>query len=130
MRSWRRGIVLPLVLLASISCAALPPVRHVEPGDLERLGGEWKGTWSEGPWSGPISLTIDATDRMGEFTFETPSGSARSVSRLSVADGKVVLQGDRGRTILTLHERDSRRALIGEYRYEDGRTGTVELWRP
>jgi hypothetical protein len=129
MRSWR-GIGLSLVGLAVIACAALPPVRHLEPGDLARLDGEWKGTWSEGRWSGSISLTIDATDQRGEFAFETPSGSARSVSRISVADGRVVLQGDAGRTILTLHERDSRRALIGEYRYDDGRTGTVELWRP
>jgi hypothetical protein len=129
MRCWQRAIGFPLVGLALIACAALPPVRDVEHNDLARLDGEWKGTWSEGSWTGSISLTIDATDEWGEFTFDTPSGSARSVSRLSLVGGKLVLEGDAGVTVLTLHERDSRRALIGEYRYDDGRTGTIELWR-
>jgi hypothetical protein len=126
----RRRIGSILAIFALTACAGLPPARTVHRDDLERLGGEWKGTWSEGSWSGPISLTIHVTDEMGEFAFETPSGPARSVSWLSVEDGKVVLEGDEGRTILTLHERDNRQGLIGEYRYENGQKGTIELWRP
>jgi hypothetical protein len=127
--TWRR-IGSFLAILAVTACTGLPPARSLQPDDLERLGGEWKGTWSEGSWSGPISLTINVTDETGEFAFETPSGPARSLGWLSVVDGKVVLEGDEGQTILTLHERGNRRALIGEYRYENGQTGTVELWKP
>jgi hypothetical protein len=129
MSTFRRLLESAVVVLVLAACASLPPVKLVEPGDLNRLSGEWKGTWSEGSWSGPITLTIHADEALGEFVFDTPTGGARSVSRIAIEDGKLILHGDAGHTTLTLHERDTRRALIGEYRYSTGQTGTVEVWR-
>jgi len=108
---------------------AIPPAKSIEAEDIRRLGGQWKGTWTEGTWTGPITLTIDPDDVSGEFAFETPNGPARSAGYLAIIEGNLVLVGDAGRTTLTLHEDGQRAALIGGYRYGTGQTGTMELWR-
>ncbi|HVQ77542.1 MAG TPA: hypothetical protein VMT79_18615 [Candidatus Binatia bacterium] len=133
MPAWLRNLLggaLTALLLTACS-AALPPAKTVEPIDLDRLGGEWKGTWSEGSWSGAITLTINPQDGMGEFVFEMPTGPEKRTSRIIFSEGKLILEGDAGETALTLHEQDNRRALVGEYRHDiTGQTGKIEVWRP
>jgi hypothetical protein len=129
MRAMSRLLRGAIALLVLSACAGLSSEKTVQRSDLEDLRGEWKGTWSEGSWSGPMTLTIYPGDGVGEFRFDTPSGAGRSITAIEFEGGKLVLKGAAGQTTLTLHERDRRRGLIGEYRYETGQAGSVELWR-
>jgi hypothetical protein len=128
----------PLLLLLS-ACAGtpsnnVPAVRApadnaLVVSDLSSLSGEWKGTWTEGAWTGPMTLMIFGGDEEAEFEFQTPTGVARNVARLVLSNGGLVLQGSAGHTTLRLYRRDGRDALSGEYQHSTGQTGTVQLWR-
>lgn len=124
----RLAATLSTVVFAT-ACASLPPAKPIQLTDLERLAGDWSGTWHEGPYQGSITLRLDAKDSVGEFLFDTPRGPVRAMNPVAISNGRLMFEGRGSRTTLTLHEEGGRRALAGEYRYASGQAGTIELWK-
>jgi hypothetical protein len=98
-----------LTLAAACATAPLPPPRTLAPGDLKALAGRWEAsaTTVEGR---RVTAIWDIRE---DGTVAVNSGGRIADARVSIRDGKAVLDGAFTDAVLTLHEGGGRRVLRG-----------------
>jgi hypothetical protein len=119
----RRLVIVCLTLALAGGCAGreratatpLPPAQALQPADLARLAGEWRGTLrgtgATGPLAGRTANVRVSVAPDGSFTSNVDGTPGQGNGRIE--GGKVVFEGSTTRGTATLHEGDGRSVLVG-----------------
>ncbi|HSE94912.1 MAG TPA: hypothetical protein VLD61_03425 [Methylomirabilota bacterium] len=117
--------VVLVLMVAACATASLPPPRALQPGDLKILAGRWEGS-GRTRQGRPIAATT--WDVREDGTVVVNSGGRIADARLSIRDGKVVLDGAFSDAVLTLHEGAGRRVLRGTAQFRGaGGSGEADV---
>jgi hypothetical protein len=110
--------------------AQTPAATAVRIDDFKAVAGVWEGLLSglaaassRDDW---VVMKI-GEDGAYEFTSLRQIGAFHGSGRLKLADGRLLLEGPRGRATFTLYTEGNRRRLRGEAATEAGRPVTADL---
>lgn len=115
------GIVILAGCAGGVAPGGAPGWTTVPIADFKSVAGKWEGTLTRGhgPKDDWLVLTI-----LDDGSFEAVStrliGVMRGTGRLTLADGKLVAQGERGTAVLALATRGSERRLDVSLKNREG----------
>jgi hypothetical protein len=125
------GVTLILGLLISlVGCASIGPVRPVAVSDIKSLSGTWEGTvYRPGSERDDVTLTI-RDDGSYDVVSKRGLGVSTGKGRIVVSDGRLVIEGERGRGVGTvLRNRAGNVVMKVDMTLSDNRNLSAELWR-
>ena len=112
-----------------LGCASYGPGTRVAVQDVEPLIGTWKGTVYRSSFA-PDSVTLTVHDD-GSFDVVSvlPSGTSTGSGKIVVNDGRLLVEGTRGRGTGTLHRNPAGGLVLNvEMTLNDNSTLTAKLW--
>ncbi len=112
-----------------LGCASYGPAARVEVQDLKSLIGTWKGTVYRSSFA-PDSVTLTIHDD-GSFDVVSvlPHGTSTGTGTIVVSDGRLLVEGKRGRGTGTLQRGPSGDLVLNvEMTLNDNSTLTAKLW--
>jgi hypothetical protein len=112
-----------------LGCAKYGPATRVAVQDIEPLIGTWKGTVYRASFA-PDSVTLTIHDD-GSFDVVSvlPSGTSTGSGKIVVSDGRLLVEGRRGRGTGTLLRNPAGGFVLNvEMTLNDNRTLTAKLW--
>jgi hypothetical protein len=134
-RRARVGCVLLMMALTAAACTSAPsaPATAIPVTDFRMVAGHWSGVVvglagpknDEGDW---VDLTI-AEDGTYDFGVYRTIGVFAGKGKLTLVDGKLASEGERGRATFTLSERGGRQYLRAEGVQRSGTSISGDLHR-
>lgn len=111
-----------------VGCATFGPLTPVHVSELKSVAGTWKGVvYESGSEPDSITLTIQE-DGSYEVVSRQPIGTSRGKGQIEIREGRLILQGQRGRGVGTLLSRgNGDRVMRIEATLSDNRILTAEL---
>jgi hypothetical protein len=115
---------------AVAGCASAGPVRPVAVSEIKSVAGTWKGlAYSRDPVQETIELTIHEDGSYDVVSSGRTPSESRSKGRIELRDGRLILQGERGRGLGTvLSSPGGERVMNIEATMSDNRILSVRLW--
>jgi hypothetical protein len=113
-----------------LGCASYGPATRVAVQDVKSLIGTWKGTVYRSSFA-PDSVTLRIHDD-GSFDVVSvlPSGTSTGSGKIVVSDGRLLVEGKRGRGTGTLHRNPAGDLVLNvEMTLNDNSIVTAKLWR-
>jgi hypothetical protein len=112
-----------------VGCASIGPATPVAVSDVKSVAGTWEGVvYQSGSEPDHITLTIledGSYDVMSRQTY----GTSRGKGRIVISEGRLILQGEKGRGMGTLSSNPSGdRVMNIEATLSDNRLLTAKLW--
>jgi len=97
------GVAIMIGLAASLTgCASLGPVTQVSVPDIKSVTGTWKGiVYRSGGEPENVTLTI-REDGTYDVVSTDKVGASRGSGKIVISDGRLVIEGERGRGVGTL----------------------------
>ena len=117
-------------MAASLSgCASVGPVTPVAVPDIKSVTGTWKGTvYRSGVEPTYVALTIREDGSYDVVSAETV-GATRSKGKVVVSDGRLLLEGEKGRGVGTLLRNPGGDLVMNvEGTLSDNSTLSAKLW--
>jgi hypothetical protein len=113
-----------------VGCAAIGPVTPVAVSDVKSLSGTWEGTkYLPGSERDDVTLTI-RDDGSYEVVSKRNLGGSRGTGHIVISDGRLVIEGERGRGVGTVLRSPAGDILMKvEMTLSDNRYLSAELWR-
>jgi hypothetical protein len=131
----RRSVVLVAAVIfvwavLLLGCASIGPATPVAVSDVQSLSGTWEGVvYLPGSERDDVTLTISA-DGSYDVVSKRSLGVTTGKGRILVSDGRLVIEGNRGRGAGTLLRGPSGDVLIKvEMTLSDNSNLSAELWR-
>ena len=111
-----------------VGCATFGPLTPVHVSEVKSVAGTWKGVvYESGSEPDQITLTIQE-DGSYEVVSRQPIGTSRGKGQIVIREGRLILQGQRGRGVGTLlSSGDGARVMRIEATLSDNRILTAEL---
>lgn len=111
-----------------VGCATFGPLTPVHVSELKSVAGTWKGVvYESGSEPDSITLTIQE-DGSYEVVSRQPIGTSRGKGQIEIREGRLILQGQKGRGVGTLLSRgNGDRVMRIEATLSDNRILTAEL---
>ena len=111
-----------------VGCATFGPLTPVRVSEVKSVAGTWKGVvYESGSEPDYITLTIQE-DGSYEVVSRQPIGTSRGKGQIVIREGRLILQGQRGRGVGTLlSSGDGARVMRIEATLSDNRILTAEL---
>jgi len=87
-----------------VGCISAGPVRPVAVSDIKTVAGTWKGVVYPRSEPGPasITLTIREDGSYDVVSTQQPIGTSRGKGKIIIANGRLIMQGERGRGVGTV----------------------------
>jgi hypothetical protein len=131
-RSLRTAFAATIVLVFAaslIGCASIGPLTPVAVSDVKSVAGTWEGVvYQSGSEPDHITLTI-LEDGSYDVVSRQTYGTSRGKGRIVVSEGRLILQGEKGRGLGTLSSNPSGdRVMNIEATLSDNRLLTAKLW--
>jgi hypothetical protein len=130
LRSFAAVLTATVAFAASLlGCASYGPATRVAVQDLKSLIGTWKGTVYRSSFA-PDSVTLTIHDD-GSFEVVSvlPSGTSTGTGKIVVSDGRLLVEGKRGRGTGTLQRNPAGGLVLNvEMTLNDNSTLTAKLW--
>jgi hypothetical protein len=128
-----RMLAVTVIVGSSVSlvgCASIGPVTPVAVSDVKSLSGTWEGTvYLPGSERDDVTLTIRDD---GSYDVVSKRGVGKSTGRghIVVGDGRLVIEGERGRGAGTVLRNAAGNVLMKvDMTLSDNRNLSAELWR-
>jgi hypothetical protein len=111
-------------------CASIGPVRPVEVSDVKSLSGTWEGTvFRPGLERDDITLTIRDNGSY-DVVSKKNVGASSGRGHIVVSDGRLVVEGERGRGVGTVLRSPAGNVLMKvDMTLSDNSNLSAELWR-
>jgi len=111
-----------------VGCATFGPLTPVHVSEVKSVAGTWKGVvYESGSEPDYISLTIQE-DGSYEVVSRQPIGTSRGKGQIVIREGRLILQGQKGRGVGTLlSSGDGDRVMRIEATLSDNSILTAEL---
>jgi hypothetical protein len=85
-----------------VGCASFGPVTPVAVSDVKSVAGTWKGVvYLSGSEPDNVTLTI-REDGSYDVVSREPIGASRGKGQIVISDGRLIMQGEKGRGVGTL----------------------------
>ena len=113
-------------------CASAGPVAPVAVSDIKSVAGTWKGILYPKSESDPynITLTIREDGSYDVLTTRDPIGTSSGKGKIVISDGRLVMEGERGRGVGRLLKDPAGNLLMDvDATLSDNSTLTAKLWR-
>jgi hypothetical protein len=112
-----------------IGCASAGPVTPVAVPDVKSVAGTWKGiVYRSGSEPEQVVLTI-REDGSYDLVSAQPLGTSRGKGTMVVSNGRLVIEGEKGRGVATLLKNPAGdRVMNVEATLSDNSILTVKLW--
>jgi len=112
-----------------IGCASVGPVTPVAVSDVKSVAGTWKGiVYQSGSEPDQVVLTI-REDGSYDVVSAQPRGTSRGKGKIVVSDGRLVIEGEKGRGVATVLKNPAGdRVMNIEATLSDNSTVTAKLW--
>jgi hypothetical protein len=112
-----------------VGCASAGPVTPVAVSDLKSVAGTWKGTvYLSGSEPQYVALTI-REDGSYDVVSAERTGASRSKGKIVISEGRLLMEGERGRGLGTLLRNPSGdRVMSIEATLSDNSILTAKLW--
>ena len=132
LRSFGAVLTVAVAFAASLlGCASYGPATRVAVPDVKSLIGTWKGTVYRSSLA-PDSVTLTIHDD-GSFDVVSvlPDGTSTGTGKIVVSDGRLLVEGRRGRGTGTLQRNPAGDLVLNvEMTLNDNSILTAKLWRP
>ena len=114
-----------------LGCASYGPATRVAVQDVKSLIGTWKGTVYRSSFA-PDSVTLTIHDDGSfEVVSDRPDGTSTGTGKIVVSDGRLLVEGRRGRGTGTLLRNPAGDLVLDvEMTLNDNSILTAKLWRP
>ena len=111
-----------------LGCASYGPATHVVP-DVKSVTGTWKGTvYRSGFEAESVALAIH-DDGSYDVVLAGPSGTSRGSGKILVSDGRLLVEGEKGRGAGTLLRNPAGDLVLNvDMILNDNSTLTAKLW--
>ena len=115
---------------AVAGCASAGPVRPVAVSEMKSVAGTWKGlAYSRDPAQETIELTIHEDGSYDVVSSGQTPGESRSKGKIELRDGRLILQGEKGRGLGTvLSSPGGDRVMNIEATLSDNSILSTRLW--
>lgn len=112
-----------------IGCASAGPVTPVVVSDVKSVAGTWKGTvYRSGSEPDYVVLTI-REDGSYDVVSAQRAGASRSKGKIAISEGRLFLEGEKGRGVGTLLRNPSGDLVMSiEATLSDNSILTAKLW--
>jgi hypothetical protein len=112
-----------------IGCASIGPVTPVAVSDVKSVAGTWKGiVYRSGSEPEQVVLTI-REDGSYDVVSAQPLGTSRGRGKMVVSDGRLRIEGEKGRGVATLLKNPAGDLVMNiEATLSDNSTLTAKLW--
>ena len=132
LRSFTAVLAATVVIVSAVSllgCASYGPATRVAISDVKSLTGTWKGTvYRSGFEPESVALAIH-DDGSYEVVLAGSSGTSRGSGKIVVSDGRLLVEGEKGRGAGTLlRNRAGDLVLNVDMILNDNSTLTAKLW--
>jgi hypothetical protein len=113
-----------------VGCASIGPVTPVAVSDVKSLSGTWEGTvYLPGSERDDVTLTI-RDDGSYVVVSKRALGVSSGTGRMVISDGRLVIDGERGRGVGTVLRNPAGDVLMKvDMTLSDNRNLSAELWR-
>ena len=133
LRSFAAVLTATVVVASAASllgCASYGPATRVAVPDIKSLTGTWKGTvYRSGFEPESVALGIH-DDGSYEVVLAGSSGTSRGRGKIVVSDGRLLVEGEKGRGAGTLLRNPGGDLVMNvEMILDDNSTLTAKLWR-
>jgi hypothetical protein len=128
-----RMLVVTVIVGSSVSlvgCASIGPVTPVAVSDVKSLSGTWEGTvYLPGSERDDVTLTI-RDDGSYDVVSKRGVGASTGRGHIVVGDGRLVIEGERGRGAATVLRNAAGNVLMKvDMTLSDNRNLSAQLWR-
>jgi len=112
-----------------IGCASAGPVTPVAVSDIKSVAGTWKGiVYQSGSEPDQVVLTI-REDGTYDVVSAQPRGTSRGKGKIVVSDGRLLMEGEKGRGLGTLLKNPAGDLVLSvEATLSDNSILTAKLW--
>jgi hypothetical protein len=112
-----------------IGCASVGPVTPVAVSDVKSVAGTWKGiVYQSGSEPDQVVLTI-REDGSYDVVSAQPRGTSRGKGKIVVSDGRLLMEGEKGRGLGTLLKNPAGDLVLNvEATLSDNSILTAKLW--
>jgi hypothetical protein len=112
-----------------IGCASAGPVTPVAVSDIKSVAGTWKGiVYQSGSEPDQVVLTI-REDGTYDVVSAQPRGTSRGKGKIVVSDGRLLMEGEKGRGLGTLLKNPAGDLVLNvEATLSDNSILTAKLW--
>jgi hypothetical protein len=112
-----------------IGCASAGPVTPVAVSDIKSVAGTWKGiVYQSGSEPDQVVLTI-REDGSYDVVSAQPRGTSRGKGKIVVSDGRLLMEGEKGRGLGTLLKNPAGDLVLNvEATLSDNSILTAKLW--
>jgi hypothetical protein len=124
------GVTIMIGLAAALAgCASVGPVTQVTVPDIKSVSGTWKGiVYQSGGEPENVTLTI-REDGTYDVVSADKVGASRGSGKIVVSDGRLLLEGPRGRGVGTLLKNPAGDLVMNvEATLNDNSTLSAKLW--
>ena len=124
------GVTIMVGLAASLAgCASVGPVTQVSVPDIKSVTGTWKGiVYRSGGEPENVALTI-REDGTYDVVSADKVGASRGSGKIVISDGRLVIEGERGRGVGTLLRNPAGDLVMNvEATMNDNSTLSAKLW--
>lgn len=126
----KTAILAVIVSLVLLGCASFGPVTPVAVPDVKAVIGSWKGiVYRSGFEPDSVALTIH-DDGSYDVVSAGPGGTSSGKGKIVVSDGRLLVEGERGRGVGTLLRSPAGDLVLNvDMTLNDNTTLTTKLWR-
>jgi len=112
-----------------VGCASFGPVTPVAVSDVKSVAGTWKGVvYLSGSEPDNVTLTI-REDGSYDVVSREPIGASRGKGQIVISDGRLIMQGEKGRGVGTLlRSANGGLSMNIQATLSDNSILTAELW--
>jgi len=124
------GVTIMIGLAAALAgCASVGPVTQVSVPDIKSVTGTWKGiVYRSGGEPENITLTI-REDGTYDIVSADKVGASRGSGKIVISDGRLVIEGERGRGVGTLARNGGGDLVMNvDATLNDNSTLSAKLW--
>ena len=124
------GVTIMIGLAAALAgCASVGPVTQVSVPDIKSVTGTWKGiVYRSGGEPENITLTI-REDGTYDIVSADKVGASRGSGKIVIRDGRLVIEGERGRGVGTLARNGGGDLVMNvDATLNDNSTLSAKLW--
>jgi hypothetical protein len=128
-----RPLVKPLIVglwVSLVGCASIGPVTPVAVSDVKSVSGTWEGiVYLPGSERNDVTVTI-RDDGSYDAVSKTRLGTSRGGGHIVISDGRLIIEGQRGRGVGTVLRNPAGDFLMKvEMTLSDNSNLSAELWR-